>query len=164
MCGLPMPGKVRKSAVLSLSVTVEPDMPLEKILWSLSERVSARLKSSGISGSTVTLKLKTADFRIRTRARSLGEPTQLAARIFAAAKDLLARETDGTRFRLIGVGLSNLDVAEKADAADLIDLRAQRTADAEHAIDKVRAKFGKGAVVKGLVFDGTVQEEDEEEE
>jgi DNA polymerase-4 len=48
--------------------------------------VSARLKSSGISGSTVTLKLKTADFRIRTRARSLGEPTQLAARIFAAAR------------------------------------------------------------------------------
>ena len=52
--------------------------------------------------------------------------------------------------------------AGKADAADLIDLRAQRTADAEHAIDKVRAKFGKGAVVKGLVFDGTVQEEEEE--
>ena len=97
--------------------------PLEKILWSLSERVSARLKSSGIAGSTVTLKLKTADFRIRTRARSLGEPTQLAARIFAAGKDLLARETDGTRFRLIGIGLSNLDGAEKADAADLIDLR-----------------------------------------
>ena len=110
------------------------------------------------------LKLKTADFRIRTRARSLGEPTQLAARIFAAGKDLLARETDGTRFRLIGIGLSNLDDAEKADAADLIDLRAQRTADAEHAIDKVRAKFGKGAVVKGLVFDGTVPEEDEEED
>jgi len=158
----------RETKSVSAETTFNEDIasykPLEKILWSLSERVSARLKSSGISGSTVTLKLKTADFRIRTRARSLGEPTQLAARIFAAAKDLLARETDGTRFRLIGVGLSNLDVAEKADAADLIDLRAQRTADAEHAIDKVRAKFGKGAVVKGLVFDGTVQEEDEEEE
>jgi DNA polymerase-4 len=158
----------RETKSVSAETTFNEDIasykPLEKILWSLSERVSARLKSSGISGSTVTLKLKTADFRIRTRARSLGEPTQLAARIFAAAKDLLARETDGTRFRLIGVGLSNLDVAEKADAADLIDLRAQRTADAEHAIDKVRAKFGKGAVVKGLVFDGTVQEEEEEDE
>ena len=44
----------------------------------------------------MTLKLKTADFRIRTRAQSLGHPTQLAARIFAAGRDLLARETDGT--------------------------------------------------------------------
>jgi DNA polymerase-4 len=158
----------RETKSVSAETTFGEDIasykPLEKILWSLSERVSARLKSSSIAGSTVTLKLKTADFRIRTRARSLGEPTQLAARIFAAGKDLLARETDGTRFRLIGIGLSNLDGAEKADAADLIDLRAQRTADAEHAIDKVRAKFGKGAVVKGLVFDGTVQEEDEEED
>ena len=158
----------RETKSVSAETTFGEDIasykPLEKILWSLSERVSARLKSSGIAGSTVTLKLKTADFRIRTRARSLGEPTQLAARIFAAAKDLLARETDGTRFRLIGVGLSNLDDAGKADAADLIDLQAQRTADAEHAIDKVRAKYGKGAVVKGLVFDGTVQEEEDEED
>jgi DNA polymerase-4 len=152
------------SAETTFGENIASYKPLEKILWSLSERVSTRLKSSGIAGSTVTLKLKTADFRIRTRARSLGEPTQLAARIFAAGKDLLARETDGTHFRLIGIGLSNLDDAGKADAADLIDLRAQRTADAEHAIDRVRAKFGKSAVVKGLVFDGTVQQEDEEEE
>ena len=40
-------------------------------LWRLSENVSARLKASELAGSTVTLKLKTADFRIRTRAHSL---------------------------------------------------------------------------------------------
>jgi DNA polymerase-4 len=137
--------------------------PLEKILWSLSEKVSSRLKTGGIAGVTVNLKLKTADFRLRTRARSLGEPTQLAARIFAAGKDLLAREIDGTKFRLIGIGVSNLDVAEKADSADLIDLKATRSKQAEHAIDKVREKFGKAAVVKGLVFDGTIDDDDEEE-
>ena len=58
------------------------------------------------------LKLKTSDFRLRTRARSLGEPTQLASRIFAAGKDLLARafqhemdHLDGTVFidRLRGI-------------------------------------------------------------
>src|SRR6185312_11026852 len=80
----------RETKSVSAETTFGEDIasykPLEKILWSLSERVSARLKSSGIAGSTVTLKLKTADFRIRTRARSLGEPTQLAARIFAAGK------------------------------------------------------------------------------
>lgn len=126
--------------------------PLERMLWSLSERVSARLKTSGIAGSTVNLKLKTADFRIRTRARSLGEPTQLAARIFAAGRDLLEREVDGTSFRLIGIGVTNLVESEKADAADLVDRRAERTAKAEHAVDRVREKFGKTAMFKGLVF------------
>ena len=44
----------------------------------------------------MTLKLKTADFRLRTRARSLGEPTQLAAASSRPGCDLLAREIDGT--------------------------------------------------------------------
>ena len=63
--------------------------PLELRLWRLTERVSARLKDNELAGATVTLKLKTADFRIRTRAQSLERPTQLAARIFAAGRDLL---------------------------------------------------------------------------
>ena len=158
----------REAKSVSAETTFGEDIasfkPLERTLWSLAEKVSSRLKASGIAGSTVTLKLKTADFRIRTRARSLNEPTQLAARIFAAGRDLLARDIDGTRYRLIGIGASNLDEAEKADAFDLIDQRATRSAKAEHAIDKVREKFGKAAVVKGLVFDGSEIDDDEDEE
>jgi DNA polymerase-4 len=157
----------RESKSVSAETTFGEDIasykPLEKILWSLSERVSRRLKASGIAGATVTLKLKTADFRIRTRARSLGEPTQLAGRIFQAGRDLLAREIDGTQFRLLGIGASNLVEAEKADGADLIDRGGERAAKAEHAVDKVREKFGSGAMVKGLVFDGTRQADEEED-
>jgi len=112
--------------------------------------VSARLKEKELAGATVTLKLKTADFKIRTRARSLDDPTRLAGRIFAAARGLLEREADGTRYRLIGVGVSALSGADQADPADLVDGRA---ADAEHAVDKVRARFGDDALVKGLVFE-----------
>jgi DNA polymerase-4 len=151
------------SAETTFSEDIASYKPLEKLLWSLSERVSSRLKASGIAGSTVTLKLKTADFRLRTRARSLGEPTQLAGRIFEAGRDLLAREIDGTPYRLIGIGASNLAEADKADAADLIDQRATRAAQAEHAVDKVREKFGKAAVVKGLVFDGVIEDDEDEE-
>jgi len=151
------------SAETTFSEDIASYKPLEKMLWSLSERVSSRLKNSGIAGSTITLKLKTADFRLRTRARSLGEPTQLAARIFEAGRDLLSREIDGTPYRLIGIGASNLKEAEKADAADLIDQRMTRTAQAEHAVDKVREKFGKAAMVKGLVFDGTIEDDEDEE-
>jgi DNA polymerase IV len=145
----------RETKSVSAETTFNHDISdfrsLERILWSQTEEVSARLKGKALAGSTVTLKLKTADFRIRTRARSLESPTQLAGRIFAASRGLLERETDGTRFRLLGVGISAIVAADQADPADFVDGRA---AEAEHALDRVRARFGDDAVVKGLSFEG----------
>src|SRR5690606_14898026 len=139
---------------ISAESTFERDIgdlrPLEQYLWELSEKVSARLKAAELAGSTVTLKLKSADFKLRTRARSLNAPTQLAARIYAAGRDLLARETGNARFRLIGIGVSHLVEGDDADLADLLD---RRTAQAEQAIDRLRAKFGRGAVIRGLALD-----------
>ena len=152
----------RAAKSMSAETTFDHDIadfrPLELRLWRLCEKVSARLKAGALAGSTVTLKLKTADFRIRTRAHSLGHPTQLAARIFAAGRDLLGRETDGSMFRLIGIGVSALAAADGADFADLID---RRTAEAEQAIDRLRKKVGDAAVIKGLALDGGDAEQEE---
>jgi len=141
----------RETKSVSAETTFERDIgglrPLEQSLWELSERVSARLKAAELAGSTVTLKLKSADFKIRTRARSLSAPTQLAARIFEAGRDLLLREVGVTRYRLIGIGVSHLEDAQGHDLADLIDGRAAK---AEHAVDHLRAKFGRDVVIRGL--------------
>lgn len=143
----------RETKSVSAETTFATDIAslhrLERDLWRLSEKVSGRLKAEELAGATVTLKLKTADFRLRTRARSLGAPTQLAAKIFAAGRDLLAREADGTKFRLIGIGVSALASPQDADPADLVDIRGRRTAAAEHAVDRLREKFGHDAVVMG---------------
>ena len=145
----------RETKSVSSETTFERDIAdfrsLERILWSMAEDVSARLKAKEFSGSTVTLKLKTADFKIRTRARSLDNPTQLAQRIFQAARGLLEHEADGTKFRLLGVGLSALATAAEADPKDLID--DGRAKLAEHAVDSLRARFGDDAVVRGLAFE-----------
>jgi DNA polymerase-4 len=144
----------RETKSVSAETTFEEDIadfrPLELRLWRLSEKVSSRLKDDELAGSTVTLKLKTADFKIRTRAQSFDRPTQLAVKIFAAGRELLARETNGTAFRLIGIGMSALCDATKADLADLLD---HRSAEAEHAIDRLRERFGDDAVIKGLALD-----------
>jgi DNA polymerase-4 len=142
-------GKVSEKRFHKDGITTVGDL-LELRLWRLTERVSARLKEAAIAGSTVTLKLKSADFRIRTRAQTLDHPTQLAARIFAAGRELLAHEIDGTKFRLIGIGVSSLCDARTADLTDLLD---HRTAEAEHAIDRLRARFGDAAVFRGLSLD-----------
>ncbi len=92
----------RETKSVSAETTFDQDIAefrqLELRLWRLCEKVSARLKGGALAGATVTLKLKTADFRLRTRAQSFGQPTQLAAKIFACGRELLARETDGTRY------------------------------------------------------------------
>jgi DNA polymerase-4 len=149
----------RETKSISAETTFDTDIsalrPLEKQLWLLTERVSARLKKSALAGSTVTLKLKSADFRIKTRARSVGEPTQLAAKIYEAGRDLLGREIDGTRYRLIGIGVSALVGGEDADPAPLLDTTGLRAAAAERALDKVRERFGRDAAMRGLALDET---------
>ena len=123
---------------------------LERILWQLAEKVSWRAKKDGLAGQTVVLKLKTADFKIRSRNTTLDDPTQLAHRIFSAALPLLQREATGTEFRLIGVGITNLGPAVAETIS--LDARVETLTKAERAIDKLRGKFGKHAVERGLSF------------
>jgi DNA polymerase-4 len=143
---------------VSGETTFETDLAdaheLKAILRVLSEKVSRRLKKAELAGVLVTLKLKTADFRLRTRSRHLPDPTQLADRIFQAGAELLAREADGeTKFRLIGIGVSEFADPRLADPDDLIDPAAAKRAKAEHAVDIIRDRFGNRAVELGLVFD-----------
>ena len=127
--------------------------PLAKTLLDLSEHVSERMKKHNLVGDTVQLKLKSAGFRTRTRARHITVPTQLAHTIFEHASSLLAREVDGTAYRLIGVGLSGLNAADGSDPIDLIEPGVARKAAAERAIDKVRDRFGRKALVRGRLYD-----------
>ena len=145
----------RGAKTISSETTFETDIrdfaPLEKILWRLCEKVSARLKNSGLAGSTITLKLKTADFRQRTRSQSIHEPTQLANKIFAIVREMLHKEIDGTAFRLMGAGVSALRAGSAAGDTDMLD---RRSAHAERAMDDLRKKFGNAAIIRGIAYDG----------
>ncbi|MDB5615120.1 MAG: polymerase, partial [Devosia sp.] len=121
-------------------------------LLQVTERLSERLKAKNVVGDTVTLKLKSAGFRLRTRARHLMIPTQLANVIYETGLSLLEREIDGTAFRLIGIGVSGIDTAGGSDPADLMEPAIARKAAAERAMDRVRTRFGREAVVRGKLY------------
>jgi DNA polymerase IV len=131
----------RGAKTISNETTFENDIrdfaTLERLLWRLSEKVSSRLKS--------------ADFRQRTRSQSIHAPTQLAAKIFAISREMLAKEIDGTAFRLMGAGVSALRPGTQAHDTDMLD---RRSADAERAIDGLRKKFGDAAVIRGIAYEG----------
>lgn len=148
---VPTRGAKSISAETTFNADITSFEKLRPILLDLSEKVSRRLKKQELSGRTVTLKLKTDGFRIITRNRQLADPTQLADRIFRAGVDLLEREVDGRRFRLIGIGVADLGGAEQADPQDLVDDGAGRRKQAELAMDALRQKFGKSAVKLGLL-------------
>ena len=150
----------RGAKTISSETTFETDIrdfaTLERMLWRMSEKVSMRLKNGDLAGSTITLKLKTADFRQRTRSQSIHAPTQLAAKIFAISREMLAKEIDGTAFRLMGTGVSALRPGSSGDDTDMLD---RRSADAERAIDDLRKKFGQAAVIRGIAYDGPAKAE-----
>ena len=71
---------------------------------------------------------------------------------------MLAKEIDGTAFRLIGTGVSALREGSQADDTDMLD---RRSAHAERAMDDLRKKFGNAAVIRGIAYKGPAKEEDE---
>ncbi len=122
------------------------------ILRGLSEKVARKLKETDLAATTIVLKLKTADFKLRTRNRKLANPTRLADRIFETGRQLLEKELDGTRFRLIGIGCSEFDAAHLADPSDLVDPGLAKRAKAEAAFDTLRSKFGAASIETGYTF------------
>ncbi|MBT3925639.1 MAG: DNA polymerase IV [Rhodospirillaceae bacterium] len=145
------PGRPAKS--VSSETTFNEDIrALDKLtakLWKQCDRVGRRMRKNRLIGRTATLKLRTADFKILTRSRTLPAPTQSADILFQAALALLEREADGRYFRLIGVGLSGLESEDNAPMADLFGENDARAAALEKTVDDLRDRFGVAAPVKG---------------
>jgi DNA polymerase-4 len=119
-------------------------------LWRLAVKTSDRAKAKGVAGGTVTLKLKCVDFRGLTRQERLPAPTSLTETIFRHGEAMLSRILDRAPFRLIGIGISDLvEAGEDAPPPDLFaeDQTARRRTEA--ATDKIRARFGKDAIIRG---------------
>ena len=143
----------RKVKSISHETTFEKDTNdevfLKKILWSLCEKVSDRAKEKGLGGSTINLKIKTKDFKLISRSITIEEPTQIAEIIFQTSKLLLFREIKKNKFRLLGVGLSNLIDSEICDLYDLINTNSNKEKNIEFAIDAIRNRYGVNLIKKG---------------
>jgi DNA polymerase-4 len=113
------------------------------------------LKDKNYAAGSVVMKLKTDGFRILTRQRPAEPPTQLAERLYRLAEPMLVAELDGRKFRLIGLGASDLHLADEAvDKDDLLTAATPgestaRLTKLEEAMSAIRSKGGDGAIYKG---------------
>lgn len=129
--------------------TSDPEL-LDGHLWRMAEKVSDRAKAEGLAGRVVTLKLKRADHSLISRRVSLRDATQMADTVYRTARALFDQVGNQGPYRLLGCGLSDLVAESGADlSADLLDPQARQRSAAERATDKIRARFGADAILKG---------------
>jgi DNA polymerase-4 len=131
---------------------------LESTLARLSEMVGRRLREHQLHAHTIQLKLRTTDFTTITRAQSLSVDTQLDTDIFNTVRELFRRNwKHGSTIRLLGVHAGSLS-RQEGQLSLIDDGKNQRWKSALSAADKLRDKFGEGAISLGTGLKAHVRE------
>ncbi len=126
----------RESKSISVEDTFDRDVVERAVLLDVCDRMSARvcrrLVSSGLSGRTVTVKIRRHDFASHTRSATLPGPTDDMRVVTATARRLLTEIDTSDGIRLLGVGISGLsdwsqeDLFASAEAAEVEALALDR--------------------------------------
>ena len=119
----------------------------------LAEKVGADLRARGKQAKCLSIKVRYSDFTTITRQRTLPQLTNLDQMIFQNGNDLLQKAVADNRLaiRLIGIGVSNL--SEPGLQLSLAVSTDQRLEKLNRAIDRIRDKYGFGAIQTGRTMD-----------
>ena len=146
-------------------------LDLRRQLLDIATRTAARLRSHGLRGRTITLKVKYSDFRLVTREVTLPLGIDDGGEIFRQALLLLEKTAAGKKpVRLLGIYLSNFGGEPGSDTVSgqisLFGYQVQpdvssrrppgtrdpaRTAKLNAAVDRIRGKYGAKGVLPGTL-------------
>ncbi len=141
---------------------IADDRELERELLRLVVRAAGDLRSEGLVARTITVKLRDYDFTTRQGSRTLPLGVSTDRVIFVTARELLRKLRIRRRApaRLIGVSLSSLGDDPAGEQLALFedtraaDHESERDRALARAVDQVRGKFGRGAVIPGRISGG----------
>ncbi len=145
---------VRESKSVGRETTFPQDICeqylLETILFTLADDVCHTLRSSGLKGKTVSIKIRYPDFHSITRAVTLEQYTSSFEPVFAAVQQLMEHNyKDGTAVRLIGVTVSNLKKDDQiVEQQDLFgdNKMQERQNELNKVMDQINGKYGGDTV------------------
>jgi DNA polymerase-4 len=142
---------VRRERSIGSDETFEFDVDdpayIHRQLLKLSDRTAARVRSAGMMGRTVSIKVRFSDFTTITRSKTLRDPTDISRDIYDTAKALFdALGLQRARIRLVGVRMEGLVEAQGAPIQGLLDEPDHGWRDADRAVDRASARFGAGSV------------------
>jgi DNA polymerase-4 len=134
--------------------TDDPEVVLRELLR-LSAKVTARMRTAGVAGRTVTLRVRFADFTTITRSRTRGEATDVTQEVFRAASDLFqALGLQRARIRLVGVRVEGLVPRNTVHRQLVLGEREHGWSDADRAMDRAVSRFGRAAVRPASLLGG----------
>lgn len=156
----------REAKSVSVEATYDTDLTDRPLMESLVARqareVGERLRKHGLSGRTVTLKVRLHDFATINRSATLPAPTDASATIGRLARGLLTELMESGQtaggVRLLGVGVSGLadwiqedlfsetDEAAPEEEPALVDVPLRQRVEWWPGLDVVHAELGRGWV------------------
>jgi DNA polymerase-4 len=148
------------SSERTFAADLDDDDRLDRELLRLVVSVTGVLRRKGLRARTVTVKLRDADFTTRQRSHTLPDPVESEAAVFQTTRELLAelRRRRRTGARLLGVGLSTLVERDAPDQLALFERAGRSETERERTlartVDRVRARFGRDALLPGRLAGG----------
>jgi DNA polymerase-4 len=140
---------------LGNEITFEQDLTCrEEIathLLALTEQVGRRLRYSGYSGRTITVKLRFIPFDTITRSQTLTQPTNLSEVLYETACQILQRTVLRDNVRLVGLTVSQLAADDGGQLSLFAETEHKRRAVAQ-AVDRLKDKYGESIVTRGRLL------------
>ena len=118
----------------------------------LAESVASRMRHNGVKCQTIQGTIRDPDFKTITRQKALIRPTYLAKELSSAALEIIQKSWKSrSPIRMLTITGSNLVPAENFEEQISLfdDTKPEKQENLETAIDKIRNKFGKGAISFG---------------
>ncbi len=141
----------------SISTTLEEDIKTaedaKQVLLALADSVSARMRADGMQCSTVTVTIRSTEFKNRSHGETLSFPTDVTMEIYTHACRLFDAVWDKvTPLRLLGIALTNLEKEDGAQLTFFTDEKREKEGKMDKAVDRIRKRFGTGKVVRGGIY------------
>ena len=141
------------SAYQTFDVDLYQQEEILKEFLRLTEKSADRMRGKGLATNTISIKVRFSDFKTILRSRTLDLPTTGTQEIFEVAKSLyLGLELDRALVRLVGVSLDSLVVNDDVTQMVLGE-RTSSWQQADRAIDRVKAKFGRSSLRPARLVD-----------
>lgn len=152
-----VPQRQEKSIGADETFAYDIDDPaqIHRELLRLADRTAARARAAGMTGRTISIKVRFADFTTITRAKTLRHHTDVSREIYVTAIELFDRlGLQRARIRLVGVRLEGLVPTSGAPIQAMLDEPEHGWREADRAVDRASARFGAGSVRPATLIPG----------
>ncbi|WP_144510188.1 DNA polymerase IV [Bacillus sp. FJAT-22090] len=125
---------------------------IEKVLRKLSKKVASRLDSKNLAGRSITIHIRDANWKNKTRSKTITNRLFEEKEIFQLAKTLFQSTWKDEPIRLLGITVNNVfDKGESVEQLSIFNFE-------EHAkeepilklVEQLQAKFGADSIKRGI--------------